>query len=128
MNDLQAKIYDCECNECHAVKWLVEQAQANLAFRENAAGRLCELAVVAASKGKGIPQFLVVPQRRKYAEHLGIELSGPVSNSDTPNHIEWAIANSKHNPNAKNPIDLGRAMAKKIGERYFISMGTTFAQ
>jgi hypothetical protein len=127
MNDFKSKIYSCSCNECVALKWLVEECGANLVFSESKAGRLCELAVVAGSAQKGISSFLTVVGRRKYAAHLGIKLEGPVSNANEPNHIEHPISNPKNNPIAHNPIDLGRAKAKKIGNSYFISMGKIYA-
>ena len=127
MNDLKSKIYSCECDQCRALKWLVEDCGANLVFSEKMAGRLCELAVVAAGREKGIASFLVVGKRRKFAEHLGVSLKGSTQNAKTPVHIEWTISNSNHNPNAHNPVDLGRAKANKTGnDRYFISLGGNY--
>lgn len=123
MSDLKSRIYACECEQCRALKWLIEDCGAHLVFSETTCGRLCELAVVAAKGEAGIPSFLVVGQRRKYASHLGVSLEGPTQNAKTPVHIEWAISNSKQNPKAHNPVDLGRAKASKsTGDRYFISL------
>ena len=122
MNDFKSRIYACECEQCRALKWLVEDCGAHLVFSETKPGRLCELAVVAAAGERGIASFSGVGQRRKYAAHLGVNLEGPTQNAKTPVHIEWAISNSKHNPNADNPVNLGRAKASKTaGDRYFIS-------
>ena len=73
--------------------------------------RLCELAVVAGEGDSGVHELDVVRERRNYASHLGLKLSGTTSNSDLPVHISWAVGNSNHNPDAKNRINLGCAYA-----------------
>jgi len=118
MNDLKQQIYNCNCARCRAIVRLVEEKRAVLQFSRSRAGRLCELAVVAASGSAGIVSSAVVPARREYAHHLGIVLSGPISDSDQPLHIEHAITNSNHNANAKNRINLGQARASLTGNVY----------
>lgn len=120
INDFREKIYSCACERCRALVVLVEDRGAKFQFNPNAAGRLCELAVVAASGESGIAKNDVVRERRKYAQHLGIELSGPTSNADIPNHIQWAVENSNHNSEARNRINLGRAKAVYKEGRFFI--------
>ena len=120
-NELKLRIYQCNCQRCSAVVWLAEQCRANLQFSKERAGRLCELAVVASTGANGMDEGTVVSARREFAKHLNVTLEGPVSNAETPNHIEWAISNSNHNPHAKNPINLGSAHALKIGSRYLIA-------
>jgi hypothetical protein len=118
-NALREQIGECKCLQCKAVVSLVERG-AKLRFSPNAGGRLCELAVVAASGAQGIAKNDVVAERRRYAQHLGIELSGPTSNSDKPNHITWALSNSNHTAGASNRINLGRAKASFSGGRFFL--------
>ena len=118
MNKLKEFIYECNCNRCKAVVKLVEDSGAILQFVPSRAGRLCELAVVAAEGEEGMEKSKVVSERRKYAEHLDVELSGGTSNSNDPVHIEWAINNSNHNPNAKNRINLGTAKASFANGKY----------
>jgi hypothetical protein len=113
-------IYNCPCVRCRAVVRLVEEHGAVLQFSATRAGRLCELAVVAAEEEAGLPSRKVVQERRKYAQHLGIELRGPISDSDEPVHIDHAIHNSNHNPNARNRVNLGSAVASCSDGRYFI--------
>jgi len=91
---------------------------ANIRINSKAAGRLCELAVVAAYGERGISEDQVVKERRTYAKHLGIKLSGPTSNPDTPGHIQWATRNSNHNSHAKNRINIGTARATFSGGIY----------
>jgi hypothetical protein len=62
-----------------------------------------------------------VHERRKYAQHLGIQLSGPTSDADHPNHIHWALEHSNHNPDARNRINLGRARATYSKGRFFLT-------
>lgn len=111
LNDLKTQIYSCECERCKALVWLIEQCDAQLLFSPTRAGRLCELAVVAAAGDVGLPKELVVAERRAYADHLRITLSGPTSDADEPVHIDWAIRNSNHTPDATEQINLGRARA-----------------
>lgn len=118
--DLKKQIYACECERCSAIVCLIEQCDAHLKFSPSRAGRLCELAVVAAAGEDGLLKEHVVAERRQYAEHLGVTLSGPTSNADQPVHIDWAIRNSNHNPNAAERINLGRAHASFSDGRYRI--------
>ena len=110
-NDLKKQIYSCECDRCKALVCLVEQCGAQLLFSPTRAGRLCELAVVAAAGDVGLSWDSVVNERRAYADHLRIALSGPTSDADEPVHIEWATYNSNHNPDAIERINLGQARA-----------------
>ena len=119
-NDLKKQIYECECQPCKAIVWLMEQCGAHFVFSRLRPGRLCEIAVVAAAGEVGLPKEHVVAERRKYAEHLQATLSGPTSDSDEPVHIEWAISNSNHNPDASERINLGRAYATFSDGRYRI--------
>ena len=119
-NDFKQQIYSCECNCCRAVVWLVEDCRAKLQFAPSRAGRLCELAVVAASGAEGIAESEVVRKRRAYAGHLGIELSGKTSNAETPAHIHWALENSNHDSGASNPVNIGQARATYSAGRYFL--------
>ena len=116
MNDFKQLIYDCECNRCRALMHLVKEKGAVLQFSRSRAGRLCELAVVAATGSTGMVNGDVVPARREYARHLGIVLSGPISDSEEPVHIRHAVTNSNHNPNASSPINLGQARASHMGD------------
>jgi hypothetical protein len=100
--------------------WLVEDCRAQLQFAPTRAGRLCELAVVAASGALGIAESEIVRERRAYACHLGIELSGPTSNAETPAHVHWALEHSNHNPGATNPVNIGQARATYSAGRYFL--------
>ena len=118
MNDLRQKIYGCTCDRCRALVRLVEERGAVLRFSPTRAGRLCELAVVAAAGPPGMPRNSIVSARREYARHLEIILSGPVSNADTPVHIEHAVTDSNHNPNASNRINLGQARASVHDDRF----------
>ena len=118
MNDLKEQIYGCKCERCRAVVWLVEDCGARLQFSPIRGGRLCELAVVAAAGSAGMLPEEIVTARRDYAKHLRITLSGPTSNAENPNHIEWTIENSNHNPDARNRVNLGRARASFTGGRY----------
>ena len=118
MNDLREKIYGCACDRCSALERLIEEKGAVLQFREDAAGRLCELAVIAASGESGMLSDDVVAARRDYAKHLGLKLTGPISDSDEPVHIRHAITNSNHNPSASSRINLGEARASLV-ERVF---------
>jgi hypothetical protein len=120
MNDLKQHVYACDCRVCKAVVCLIEEKGAVLQFSTSKGGRLCELAVVAASGDKGVSETDVVHQRRNYARHLGIELSGVTSNAGEPVHIRWALMNSNHNPNARNRINIGRAKASHESGRYFL--------
>ncbi len=108
---LRERIFSCTCSRCRAVVYLIESMGADIRINSKAAGRLCELAVVAAYGERGISEDQVVKERRAYAKHLGIELSGPTSNSDVPGHIQWATLNSNHNSRAKNRINIGSARA-----------------
>jgi hypothetical protein len=120
MNDLKQQIYACDCTTCKAIVCLVEEKGAILQFSTTRGGRLCELAVVAASGNQGISETDVVNQRRNYAKHLGIELSGATSNASEPVHIHWALNNSNHNPDASSRINIGRAKASYEAGRYFL--------
>ena len=117
-NQFRQQIYGCGCERCRALVSLVEGSGARVQVSPERAGRLCELAVVAASGTNGLDEADVVAARRAYARHLGIDLSGPTSNSDDPVHIGWAIENSNHNRYAKNRINLGKARASIANERY----------
>ena len=117
-NDFRDKIYACECDVCRSVVRLVEEKGAVLQFSPARAGRLCELAVVAASGNQGLTGEQVVDARRRYADHLGISLMGPVSDADGPAHIQHALDNSNHNPSARSRINLGRAVASFDGTHY----------
>jgi len=88
---------------------------AKLRFSEAKAGRLCELAVVAAEGADGISENAVVAARRSYATHLGVSLMGPTSNAENPTHIAWAVRNSDH-----NKINIGTAEASYLKGRYFL--------
>ncbi len=119
-NELKDKIRSCNCKKCQAICALTEKAGADLRFSPKAAGRLCELAVVAAAGTGGIEGNKIPFERRKYAKHLGVELQGLISNMDWPGHIDWALKNSNHNPNAKNRINIGSAEAIHRGTKYYL--------
>ena len=123
--EFKIKIRDCKCNTCLSVISLMSEAGAKLRFGPNQAGRLCEIAVVAASGKNGLYKDEVVQARRDYAEHLGIQLSGSIQNSDKPIHINHAIKNSNHNPKAREPINLGLADAKLEDNRFYITWKKT---
>lgn len=120
MNDLKQKIYECQCKQCRAICRLIEACGANIMFSEEKAGRLCELAVVAAEGADGIYKNAIVAARRSYAKHLGVNLTGNTSNAERPIHIAWAVSNSNHNPKAKNKINLGSAKASYRNDRCFL--------
>ena len=117
-NDFKKSIYSCPCETCRALVRLVKDRGAKLLFSRDRAGRLCELAVVAAAGEQGIPEGEVVAKRRVYAEHVQASLHGPTCDSDEPVHIRWAIGNSNHNPNATHRINLGQARASQDGDRF----------
>ncbi len=119
-NKLRDKICDCPCNQCRALIWLINVCGAKLNISAKSAGRLCELAVVAACGSAGMQSDSIVTARRQYAKHLNIELKGPTSDADDPTHIKWALKNSNHNPDAKNKINLCNAYAIYGDGRYFI--------
>jgi hypothetical protein len=79
------------------------------------------VAVVAGAGKDGISEERVVAARRAYARHLGLELSGPVQDGDSPSHIEWAVRNNNHVANADQPINLRAAVPSKGGGRYYIT-------
>ena len=107
-SDLKKQIYACECKPCKAIVWLMEQCGDHLVFSHSRAGRLCEIAVVAAAEEVGLSKEHVVAERRKYADHLRVPLSGPTSDSDEPVYIEWAIRNSNHNPDGnRSQLQIG---------------------
>lgn len=111
MNELKKKVFHCDCKRCRAIVYLINQRGAVLIFSKSRAGRLCELAVVAATEATGMGSGAVVQARREYAKHLGLILSGPISNSDQPLHIHHAVTNSNHNKNSSNRINIGQAVA-----------------
>ena len=119
MNRLKEMIYNCSCENCKALVWLLEECNAHIIISEKNCGRMCELAIVAATKDLGINENSVVKERRLYAEHLGVNLGiREISNSNEPKHIKWAISNSNHNPSAKNRINIGKAKASYENGRY----------
>lgn len=120
MNQLKQKVYGCNCNTCKALVCLIDQQDAVLQFSKSRAGRLCELAVVAEAGAQGIHEEQVVGARRAYAAHLGVILSGPISNSDEPVHILHAIRNSNHSTDAINRINIGEARASKLGKYSYL--------
>ncbi len=122
MNFLKQRIYGCTCKQCKAIVRLLDECGAILIISPNKGGRLCEVAVVAATGSSGMDENDIVSERRKYAEHLGITLSGPVSNSDKPIHIKHGINNSNHEYNAKHRINLGIARIIYEGTRYRITV------
>lgn len=122
MNNFKQQIYGCTCDRCRAVVRLVEERGAVFQFSPTRAGRLCELAVVAAEGVTGMARSKVVLARREYANHLRIKLSGPVSNADTPVHIEHAVTDSNHNANASNQINLGQARASLHGDTFYLQV------
>lgn len=93
---------------------------ANLQFSSARAGRLCEIAVVAAAGPDGIAARDVVDERRKFARHLGVVLAGPISNSDDPIHICHAIDHSNHRSKARNRINIGGARASYMNGRFYL--------
>lgn len=119
MNDLKQQIFQCLCKPCAAIRTLVENG-AVLQFSPVRAGRLCELAVVAAAGTEGMRAVKVVQARRDYARHLRVELRGPVSDADQPIHIQHAVTDSNHNPNARNRINLGEMWASLVGGVYYL--------
>jgi len=114
------RVFSCACTRCRAVVALVEEKGAVLHFEEKRAGRLCEIAVVAGAGPRGIAAADVVPERRSYAEHVGAELSGSISDSRDPVHIIHAIDHSNHNVNARNRINIGSARAWYKNGRYYL--------
>jgi hypothetical protein len=118
-NDLKAQVLECECGRCRALVRLLNHG-AQLVFSPTRAGRLCELAVVAAAGSEGILETEIVEERRAYARHLGVKLSGSTCNSPEPVHIRWALVNSNHNPNAKERINLGESKASRSADRFFL--------
>ncbi len=119
-NDFKERIYNCTCQVCQKLIWLVETQGAVIQFSETRAGRLCEIAVVAATGKNGILEADVVNARRLYAKHLGIVLSGNTSNSNDPVHIKHAITDSNHNPDANRRINIGQAIAMYKNGRFTI--------
>ncbi len=95
-------------------------AEARLVITRDNPGRLCELAVVAETGRRGMPENEVVAARRAYAASLGVTLSGPTKDSDKPAHISHAVDHSNHNPNARNRINLGNARAFRQNGRFYI--------
>lgn len=47
-------------------------------------GRLCEIAPVVAAGKEGVPEYEIVLERRRYAEHLEPDLDGPTSTFPVP--------------------------------------------
>ncbi|ENY7310809.1 hypothetical protein ACF1LP_006653, partial [Pseudomonas aeruginosa] len=126
MSPLLETIEERSRNGCAPSKALLAlwSAGADLRVSPRKAGRLCELAVVAAAGKAGMLESEIVAARRAYAASLGVTLSGAISNADEPVHIHHAVSNSNHNPNASNRINLGRARAYKErreeGDYFFI--------
>lgn len=123
-DELKLTISQCGCRECRALTGLIEEAGAKLIISAGRGGRYCELAVVAAAGARGISPDDVVPKRRQYAKHLGIELKGNTQNGDEPDHIRWAIKYSNHTTTAKDPngrINLGRAHASEKAGKLFLT-------
>jgi len=121
-NPLKQHVYSCPCPRCRALVWLIEDCGAALKFSATRAGRLCELAVVAAEGTAGMAAADVVSERRAYAKHLNVALSGPTSDANTPVHIDWAVRNSNHNPTATNRINLGQPKATLSEGRYRLAL------
>jgi hypothetical protein len=119
-NLLKERIYGCGCSRCRAIVVLSEKHGASLQFVAGRAGRLCELAVVAASGSEGISAHDVVVERREYASHIGVQLKGHISNSNDPIHICHAIDHSNHNSKARNRINIGSAHASYFEGRFFL--------
>jgi hypothetical protein len=113
--EFQQCIRNCECPTCRALIRLIDKAGATIIFSPTRAGRLCEMAVVAAAGANGIGEKDVVAARRDYAHHLQIALRGPIQDHDAPIHIEHAL-----DPSADNPIRLGQARARFEAGRYYI--------
>ncbi len=116
MNPLLETIEERSQNGCKPSKALLalRSAGAVLRISPQRAGRLCELAVVAAAGKEGMLESKIVAARRAYAASLGLTLSGSTSNADEPVHIHHAVSNSNHNPSARNRINLGNAQAHRV--------------
>jgi hypothetical protein len=107
VSNLLQHIETCDDPGCVATLKLREKGARGLQLGK---GRHCELAVLAAAGDVGMLDEKLVKARRKYAEHLGVNLIGPIANSDWANHAWWAAqGNIRGLPNAKNPIPLGTA-------------------
>jgi hypothetical protein len=122
--ELKSAIAACDCAECRALTGLLNEAGAKFQISTVRGGRFCEMAVVAAAGERGLPAGDIVPRRRRYAEHLGIQLSGNTQNDDKPNHIMWATKHSNHHPDASDPggrINLGLARAVERDGSFFLT-------
>jgi len=117
---LREQIFWCSCEPCRAIVRLVEHHGANLQFSLARAGRLCELVIVVGAGADGIAARDVVPERRKYASHLELELTGQISNCADPIHICHAIDHSNHNSQARNRINIGSARASYSQGRFYL--------
>ncbi len=105
--NLLRHIETCDDPGCVATVKLREKGARGLQLGK---GRHCELAVLAAAGDAGMLDEKIVEDRRKYAKHLGVNLIGPIANSDWAGHAWWAAqGNITGLSNAKNPIPLGTA-------------------
>ena len=128
-NALMSRIAACSCNPCRALLALITEAKAELDVLPGAPGRLCEMAVVAAAGAKGLLSSEVVERRRAYQLHLGLFADGPLKNSLKPDHIKHAVKCSNHTPSVKpsqGPIHIGRAIARKVADRFFLTWEPVF--
>ena len=125
INNSQKNLHDiiaaCKCITCRALTALKDEAGAKINISPKRNGRMCEVAVVAASGARGLTGNEVVTRRGAYASHLGLELVSGTQNRPIPMHIAYAVNHSNHAKSGRsgsNPFNLGRAKATFDGERY----------
>jgi transcriptional regulator with XRE-family HTH domain len=99
--DLQEHMSNCQHPECVATRKL----QAHGARLMLGKARHLEIAALAAAGDQGKSDGDLVQARRDYAEHLGVNLEGPIADAETAVHASWAAKG----PNVKDPIHLGSA-------------------
>lgn len=117
-NPLKTFIFACGCAPCRSLTALIEDAGARLLISPKNTGRMCEFAVIAAAGTGGLTEHEVVQGRRAYAEHLGVQLTGPTQNASTAAHITWSL--QPPGPGDLPRVPLGRARPSKRGDRFFL--------
>lgn len=122
-SELREHVSACTDPACQATKKLLQLG----AVLRLGRGRHCEIAVVAAAGNRGLEEHEIVAARRRYAQHLGLKLLGPVQDADAPIHVHHAIENTPRNPAARSAINLGKAEARREGTKYVVRFDRSFS-